>query len=321
MILANTTYFGVSRTFVKDDGLVAEVYAPHCDGPLPAVIALGGSEGGIPAHRYGRLLAARGYVVLALAYFGLPSLPPGLAAARPAVELPDDSGIDDLPPQLEEIPLEYFKKAIDWLGRRPFVERDRIGLIGTSKGAEAALLVAAAFPDVTAVVAAVPSSVVWPGVNWQAPTSRSSWSFAGRPLPCLPFPPNRNVGQNIYVQSLCDLGAHEDSIIPVEQINGPVLLISGAADSLWPSSDMSDRIVSRLRRYSFRFPHQHLRYDNAGHWAFGPAMDPADPLARNIDQLGGSIAGNLSARSDSWTRSLRFLDRSLKPCRADRHAT
>ena len=68
---------------------------------------LGGSEGGLGAGaaRVARAIAEHGYAVLQLAYFGAPGLPK----------------------QLQLIPLEYFKTAIDWLAAQPGVDPRRMG--------------------------------------------------------------------------------------------------------------------------------------------------------------------------------------------------
>ena len=83
------------------NGLVADLFYDG-DQPRKAIIMLGGSEGGkiwsgIRMRRPGELLVQRGYAVLSLAYF-------------------KDQG---LPGTLEEIPLEYFEKALAWLSAQP----------------------------------------------------------------------------------------------------------------------------------------------------------------------------------------------------------
>ena len=133
------------RTSVTANGLVAALYVPAgAHGRLPGIIILGGSEGGMgkPTARDGRLIAQRGYAVLQLAYFDAPGLPKDLAL----------------------IPVEYFKTAIDWLRTRPDVDPDRIGIVGGSIGGEVALTVASHYREIRAVVATMPSSVVWPGI-------------------------------------------------------------------------------------------------------------------------------------------------------------
>jgi hypothetical protein len=55
-----------------------------------------------------------------------------------------------------------------------------------------------------------------------------------------------------------------EAAIPVENIQGPILLVSYTRDEVWPSTFMSEQIVQRLRDRSFRFYFEHSPYD-AGH--------------------------------------------------------
>ncbi|MGO8657746.1 acyl-CoA thioester hydrolase/BAAT C-terminal domain-containing protein, partial [Rhizobium ruizarguesonis] len=73
-------------------------------------------------------------------------------------------------PGICEVPLETFFAATDYLVE---LGCKRIVLVGTSKGAEAALLTAVYDPRISAVVAISPSSVVWgnigpglDGISW-----------------------------------------------------------------------------------------------------------------------------------------------------------
>jgi hypothetical protein len=80
--------------YIFGDDMVADWFPPAADAtrPLPAVIVLGGSDGGLSPYSsvIAALLASRGYAALSLAYFGIGALPPSLT----------------------EIPLEYFGTAI-----------------------------------------------------------------------------------------------------------------------------------------------------------------------------------------------------------------
>ena len=294
---------GVNVTEVRDNGLVASFCLPSTPGKHPGVIVLGGSEGGIDwTMPTAILLAEQGYAALALAYFGL----------------------EHLPQKLEEIPLEYFKQAIDWMGSNASVESSRIGLIGTSKGGEAALLVSATYPEISAVVAYGPSDVVFQCLNFRGfrgPVEKSSWTLDGQPLPFVPY---RNSFRlmcrhgfllGIYLASLQDQEAVERAIIPVERINGPILLVSGKKDRLWPSSTMCNRIVERLTQRNFVFPFDHLSYCNAGH--IFPKVSQYS-LSFKIKtlfsplMLGGTITGNPPAIDDAWAKVGDFLERHLK---------
>ena len=289
----------VDKTAVTANGLVADVYAPRLKGRLPAIIVLGGSEGGMGAGaaKDARLIAEHGYVTMQVAYFDAPGLP-------------KDLGL---------IPLEYFKTAIDWLRAQPNVDPDRLGIEGTSIGGEAALVVAANYPQIKAVVAAVPSSVVWPGISHVLQQPPSTFTLAGKPLPDLPYGWTGSFTSvyALYAEGLKGLDKHPDAVIPVERINGPVMVICGKADSLWPSCPMSQQVVARLRAKGFRHPVQLLAYDNAGHAVFGPPVPADNPHFANLGSLGGSPEGNEAAREDNWFRALDFMEAALK--RSDGH--
>ena len=184
------------------------------------------------------MLAEQGFVTMALAYFGAPGLPE----------------------QLTNLPLEYFKTALDTLRDRGDVDPTRIGLIGTSKGGEAALLIASKYPEIKVVVAGVPSSVVWQGINAKNYADPSgSWTENGKPVAFLPydtsgaFDPSNFMKSihDMYARSLTHIDRHPDAVIEVERIDGPVMLICGQSDRLWPSCPMSQSMVARLKAKGF----------------------------------------------------------------------
>lgn len=276
---------------IREDGLVATWYPPASGKRGPVILVLGGSEGGEESSkRLAQAFASEGYGALALAYFKA----------------------DGLPEQLQEIPLEYFDTAVAWLLRQPLADADHIGLYGISKGGEAALLVASRHPEIKAVVAAVPSSVVWQGINFANYSEvKSSFSLAGKPLPFVPYDTSAPFTGvlDLYQRSLKFADQHPDAAIPVERIGGPVLLLSGAGDALWPSTAMSEQVMARLDAHRFRYPHRHIAYPDAGHGAMLPAMI----YNRNsgMDSMGGTEAGNAAARADAWTQTLAFFATSI----------
>jgi uncharacterized protein len=237
----------MQRQVVMEGGLRANFYQAGAT-RRRGIIYLGGSEGGMPfASHDERLqpLLELGHPVLCLAYFGL----------------------DGLPPSLERIPLEYFERAFDWLSSQPDPINE-YAIIGCSKGGELALLLASRYSQVKAVVASVPSHVVWQGIPNGFPKSPlgSSWSYASKDVPFVPirFSPALMMGlmtsrfRKAYENSLRNKKRVAQATIPVEKIGGPVLLISGQEDTLWPSTPMCERIVDRLTDNRFPFPYQHV---------------------------------------------------------------
>ena len=247
----------------------------------------------------GSLLAERGYAALALAYFGL----------------------EHLPARLEEIPLEYFRSAIEWMRSQPSVEPSKIGVVGTSKGGEAALLVSATYREIRAVVAYSPSHVVFQGINeaWSdASASKSSWTLDGKPVPFVPFRMDNDYIERygfylgLYLGSLQDRQAVERAFIPVERINGPILLASGMNDAIWPSSMMCEQVVERLKQRHFAFSFQHFPYDGAGHLLAGPSrLAPARSIGAGDMAVGGTEDANAAARDDAWAKVCTFLGANL----------
>jgi uncharacterized protein len=286
-------------TAVREGGLVANFHQPSGSGKHPGIIVIGGAGGGLgSANAVGLLLAELGYAALALAYFGT----------------------EQVPAQLQEIPLEYFRQAIDFTRSHRSVEPSKIGLLGTSKGGEAALLVGATYEEIRAVAAYSPSHVVFQSIDeaWSdSSVSKSSWTLHGEPLPYVPFQMDNDCIEHygfylgLYLASLQDREAAERAVIPVERINGSILLVSGDDDAIWPSSMMCERVVERLKQHNFRFSFQHLRYGGAGHLLAGPSrLSPASSIGGMA--LGGTESANAAARDDAWTKVCGFFDAYLK---------
>jgi len=302
-----------NRRRVDREGLIGELFLPVTppQEPLPTVLVLHGSEGGEGRlHKQSaRVLAAEGYAALALSYFGAEGLPQGL----------------------DQIPLEYFEEGLRWLQGQPEVDAERLGVVGRSKGGELALLLGATYPEhVKAVVGYAPSGVAWQSIPTGSASvreePRSSWTLGAEPVPFVPFKPTPSVmaamegffsGRPtsltiLHESALEDEAAVERAEIAVEGINGPVLLISGTDDRLWPSTRLSEIAMEHLRRYEHHFPYEHLRYEGAGHQIGAPGADET-PFGREFGPfvLGGSTETNRAASVDSWPRVLDTLRRGL----------
>jgi dienelactone hydrolase len=271
---------------VRDSGLVGRFFQPAASGERPGVVVVGGSDGGlltVPAKQ----LAAAGYPALALGYFGR----------------------EGLPPNLVEIPLEYFFNAIDWLRQQPGVDKNKIVIIGSSRGAEAALLVASKNRRVKGVIGFVPGYAAFgnPRLSLSQP-EKPAWTFGGKPLPYLsgnalpefattvPFPNDRVDAVDV-----------RRTMIEVERINGPVLLFSSRTDRVWHSAAMADAMTKRLDGKRFQFTHEHISYDDASHIILGRVPVRIKLPDNSEFYFGGSEEGTDRARIDSWERVLRFL--------------
>ncbi len=285
---------------INKNGLVGKFFLPPTPKPRPALLVFGGSGGGLGMQKRAALLASHGYPTLAVAYFRMKGLPDSLSL----------------------IPLEYFAKALDYLGKQPSVDCKRIGVCGASRGGELALLLSATFPTrIKATIAYVPSGVVWGSVGGNF--KRSGWKWKGKPIPFMyrPFVPKEKykkvIAPYLKDKSKAKLAwwysmlAEEDLVrkatIPVEKINGPILLISGQKDSTWPSSYMSKMVVYRLKKHQYKYLVTHLDYPEAGHAILTP-YQPTLQFARR----GGTASGIAHAMNDSWRKVLEFLEKEFK---------
>jgi dienelactone hydrolase len=258
------------------------LFEPTSAGPHAGVLVLGGSEGGAPL-RTAAWLASHGYAALALAYFRY----------------------EDLPAQLEAIPLEYFGQGVAWMRQRPEIAPERIGVLGTSRGGELALQVASLYSQLKAVVAYVPANVRYPACcgDTRAPYA---WTLAGRPLPFV-MPRLRR-----------DAELQRDAAIEVEKASGPILMISGNDDGVWPSSDMANAVMGRLKLNHFAYHYEHLRYPHAGHRAGHPSITPEwhgairHPVSGREVHWGGTPQGNAESSLDASPKVLEFLRQSLR---------
>ena len=152
--------------------------------------------------------------------------------------------------------------AIRTAARDPRVDARCIALIGGSRGAELALLLASHYPDIKAVVAIVPGSAVFPALTDAMTTP--GFSLRDQPLPFVPMTwgatPDLLVGnlRGAFETIMQDEAAMARAAIPVEEINGPVYFVSSAADEMWPSREMADAMMQRLQARGFRHHAEHL---------------------------------------------------------------
>ena len=202
------------------------------------VITLSGSEGGLwLAKKQARWLQSQGIPALALGYFR--TLHTGTA--------------------LSLVPLEIIEQAIHFLQAQGYA---RIGILGFSKGAELALVAATHYPALSCVVAKTPSWFVGEGISKKAPAGISSWSCHSQPLPYTPYRLRtfHAVHRIIQAEEYNILSLNTDkrvvpaSELPVERINGPVLLLSTEATPSGPRRTAATFSHCASRRPIFSIP-------------------------------------------------------------------
>jgi acetyl esterase/lipase len=270
-------------------------------------MVVSGSDGGQLDHA-ASLLAAHGYAVLSLGYFG----------------------VEDRPANLHHIDLEYFEQALDWMAVQPEVEGDRIIVIGLSRGGELALQLGSMFPRIAGVVAGSPCGIRQAGITKRnSDFTKPAWMYGGTALPYLPARFNLRRFLQFYAVFVFRrplrlrpvferlLRKHDQvaaATIHVERIKGPVLLISGSGDELWPSQRFAELVMGRLSEEERPYADEHLRYPGAGHFVCFPYALPSLPPMTRMSPVpvftmdfGGTRAANAGSARDSWPEILRFL--------------
>ncbi len=94
------------------------------------------------------------------------------------------------------------------------------------------------------------------------------------------------------------------AVIRVENITGPILLISSKMDTMWPSEPAAKRIMERLREHDFQYPYQHLSYEYGSH-LFVPMELSVAKFFRG--DRGKYKEPSRKARMDSLAKTLEFV--------------
>lgn len=297
---------GLTTEHVRQEKLIGDLFYPTGKTGLPVIIFLGGSGGGLGYEEELKALALNGYSVFSLAYF-------------------KEAG---LPDKLENIPLEYFENAFNWLTTKTQVDTSKLILLGVSRGAELALLLGSTYPQVKGVIAYAPSCYVLPNAtDIEDDNLIPSWTFRGVAIPFAPlrkFKATTDVSVNYttYMEPLLhETPATEVYTIKVEKIRGPVLLISGDEDLVWPADRMATRIERRLQEHGFQYEFTNTIFNGGGHDLL--MFKNCYPILSSIAfrkfklkitgqqyqfNLGGTALGVIKSKVHSREITLQFLD-------------
>lgn len=285
---------------VKTDGFHGELFRPAQDNyPEKALVCFSGSDGKFELSRMlAKVFQAQGLTTLALAY---------------VME-------DGLPDQFYHIPIDMLEAAVKRLHNMGY---EKVGLWGISKGAELALAAGSLLPGlINAVVAVAPMNTVCQGFSKKKGISLlpgSSWSFHGEEVPYASFglekfPLGQVLRKSFKARevTMYDLyiplveNPDPAAVIRVENITGPILLISSKMDTMWPSEPAARKIMERLKEHNFSYPYQHLSYDYGSHLFVPMELSLAKFF---VGDRGKYKELSRKARMDSLTKTLEFVSR------------
>ncbi|XP_003785225.1 acyl-coenzyme A amino acid N-acyltransferase 2 [Otolemur garnettii] len=278
---------GVQRKQIREGRVRGALFLPPGEGPFLGVIDLFGAIGGLVEFR-ASLLAARGFAVLALAYFDY----------------------EDLPEELLEVDLEYFEEAANLLLAHPKIQRPGIGVISMCKGAEIALAMACYLKQAVAIVCINGFTAVM-GVPLRY-----------KDLVVTPIRPEMERVQVHASGALSYCHCYGDprdklngqSVLPVEKAQSRLLFIVGEDDEFIRSKLYAEQAMDRLRSHG-RSHGRVLVYPSAGH-----LIDPPyAPLcfASRVRGLprpflwGGDPAAHAAAQEHAWGEIQKFFRQHL----------
>lgn len=240
---------------LQKDGFKGHFY-PECKHSHKAILYVGGAGCNEDiCIRAGRFYAGQGYAVLVLGFYLW----------------------DGLEKELIHIPVDYAKKACDWLNSNGYRE---ICMMGTSTGAGYTLLCASLLPQITRVIAVSPFDYVMEAMhNNIKPMGTAVYDYNGNSLPYSSYymPDGllkaavRIIRDKRYGMKAFMRGAYEtaklnpESRIKIENINGDILLQHPDHDNAWPSDAACKRMKAVLEKSTFSHKVKIIEYKNAGH--------------------------------------------------------
>jgi len=284
---------------VDSAGIFGNYFPATREGNGPAIMLLGGSEGGLSpvVTRHAQALQKAGYSTFHFSWWRAPGQPQ----------------------RIDRIPIESFEAALEWLRSRPGVDPTSIAVCGWSRGCEPAQLLAISHPEIRAVVLGMPANAIWPGLDWNFLRGHPpiAWTIAGKPLPSVPekgrakkfMRPWTDEEFGRYMESL---ETEPEAVIPVERIRAPILVICGDVDRIWPSHRMGRALRDRAKSFGKQDVHL-LIYEGTGHMAYGAPVPSDDAtFSRQTRIGGGTVEKNKAALVDSFAKTLAFLDEAFR---------
>lgn len=201
---------------------IGRIFYRNTDNKTPCIIVLSGSDGGLEkSQNIAMLLASRGYVTLAMSYFGM----------------------NGQTPYLDRIPLENIQQALQILSENPHVDSDRIGIYGRSKGAEYALASISKFHEFKGAVLNAPSNQVYEGLRGRINSHHSSWTFQNQEIPYTKFSILRLLQSKVLPQRPAKTS---DGLIDVHDSGTKILLIASTKDEIWDSKNSAIQIAKAI---------------------------------------------------------------------------
>lgn len=222
----------------KEHGFVGHLAEPDGGSEKAVIVIMGGEQSLLPGIKFAERFADYGITGLAVSLFGAEGLPEGV----------------------DQIPLDMFIPAVDYLKRIKKIEH--ISVYGQSMGSIFAVLVAQYIGGIENLIMVSPTHVPFEGTrDKKSMSGRSVATFQGKDIPFVPVDfssikasryykhPDvdyRVMGMWIaYHNAYQNKAAEKAAWLHLEKTNARILLIAGAEDEAWPA----EYSVKALKEY------------------------------------------------------------------------
>ncbi|XP_029621535.1 acyl-coenzyme A thioesterase 1 isoform X2 [Salmo trutta] len=271
--------------------MMVDIEVLHGDtgqGPFPGVLDVYTLGGGISEVR-ASLLANKGIVVLALAYYGFQDMP------------------RTVPKYFD---LEYFEEAITFLRRQPQVQGPGIGILSISKSGDLALSMASFLSGI--------SATAW--INGSNANTVVPLHYKDLIIPSI-TPIVENV--TFSPSGILDIRdalpdpeteGNRGSVIPIERSSSRFLFAASEDDRNWNSCLFAQQAAARLRHHG-KENFEVVMYPRAGHFLEVPYMPHCPsgfhPAVGQVVVFGGEAKAHHQAQLDLWRRVQEFFRKHL----------
>ncbi|KAI5090853.1 acyl-coenzyme A thioesterase 1, partial [Silurus meridionalis] len=279
---------GVKRVPVNEGRLRGTLFIPPGEGPFPGIIDLYTLGGSICEPR-AALLANKGFVVFALAFYGY----------------------QDMPKTVDTLHLEYFEEGLKFLQEQPKVKKSGIGIISISKSGDLALSMASFLPNIAATVCinTCNANVMFPlhYKNTVIP------GFVGN-IKRIKVTKSGILNIRDILNDPMEKEETRATVIPIERAGCRFLFIVSGDDRNWNSAFFAEQACSRLAAHG-KANYDLVTYPTAGHFMEVPYM-PHHPsgLHAAVNQVvafGGDPKAHAHAQVDVWTKVQVFFKANL----------
>ena len=208
--------------------------------------------------------------------------------------------------------MEYFEEAAEWFIKHPAVTAQGVGVMGVSKGAEIALMMAVHRKDIVKAIVPISTSYIISAVPFKIKgkltgtyydTSKVRMSEDGGYIfrDCVP------------VRGLDKL--NPPVVIPVEEIDCPMLIICGEDDQDVSAFEMAQEVLARMNSHGKGALCSVASYPGAGH-LIEPPFTPFcyasyHKTFKTNFVWGGNAKDHSRAQHDSWWKILEFFSKNL----------